>query len=73
LKHPLIVQALTEADYHQYVKAPAAKGDYPGSLAGFLSRHPGATHGVFDTEGRLVYIGKETDLRAAHRRRTQIR
>ena len=31
-------------------------------------KHPGATHGVFDAKARLVYIGKESDLRAAHRK-----
>jgi hypothetical protein len=60
---------LTEEVYHRYVKAPTAKGNYPHALAGFLAKHSGATHGVFDAEGRLVYIGKEADLRAAHRQR----
>jgi hypothetical protein len=66
LKHPLIVHSLTEATYDKYVKVPTAKGNYPHALAGFLATHPGATHGVFDAQGRLVYIGKEADLRAAH-------
>ena len=70
MKHPLIVHSLTEATYSRYVKVPTAKGNYPHALAGFLTKHPGATHGVFDAQGRLVYIGKEADLRAAH---TQIR
>ena len=68
MKHPLTVEPLTEAIYRHFVKAPAAKGDYPGTLGGFLAKHPGASHGVFDAEGRLVYIGKEADLRAAHRK-----
>jgi hypothetical protein len=66
LKHPVTVEQLTESTYHRYVKAPTARGHYPGSLAGFLSKHPGATHGVFDAEGRLVYIGREAELRATH-------
>ena len=70
MRHPLIVHSLTEATYDRYVKAPTAKGNYPHALATFLAKHPGATHGVFDAQGRLVYIGKEADLRAAH---TQIR
>jgi hypothetical protein len=49
-----------------YVKAPTAKGSYPATLAGFLARHSGATHGVFDAEGRLVYIGPAAELHAAH-------
>ena len=68
MKHPLFVEPLTEATYHRYVKAPTARGHYPGTFASFLSKHPGATHGVFDAEGRLVYIGKEAELRAAHRK-----
>jgi hypothetical protein len=64
-----MVQSLTEAIYHRFVQAPTARGNYPHAFAGFLARHPGATHGVFDAEGRLVYIGKEADLRAAHRQR----
>jgi len=66
LKHPLTVHALTELTYHSQVTGSHARGDYPGSLAHFLIKHPGATHGVFDAEARLVYIGKESDLRAAH-------
>ncbi|HKW99196.1 MAG TPA: hypothetical protein VJN43_15765 [Bryobacteraceae bacterium] len=54
------------------MKAPAAKGNYPASFHGFLSKHPGATHGVFDAEGRLIYIGKEADLVPAHRKRSVI-
>jgi hypothetical protein len=69
LKHPVTVAPLTQAIYHIYVKSPTAKGSYPASLTGFLSKHPGATHGVFDAEGRLVYIGREPELRAAHRKR----
>jgi hypothetical protein len=68
LKHPLTVHALTEATYRSHVKAPTAKGDYPGTFGRFLVKHPGATHGVFDAEGRLVYIGKESDLKAAHKK-----
>ena len=68
MKHPLTVHALDEGTYRSQVKAPLAKGNYPGTLAQFLSKHPGATHGVFDAEERLVYIGKEPDLRAAHRK-----
>jgi hypothetical protein len=68
LKHPVTVAPLTEHTYHTYVKAPAAKGSYPATTAGFLARHSGATHGVFDAEGRLVYIGREADLHAAHRK-----
>jgi hypothetical protein len=68
LKHPLTVHALTEGTYRSFVKAPTAKGDYPGTLAHFLVKHSGATHGVFDAEARLVYIGKESDLRAAHKK-----
>ena len=68
MKHPLTIHALTERSYHSHVKAPAAKGDYPGTLANFLAQHPGATHGVFDAEERLIYIGKESDLRAAHKK-----
>ena len=72
MKHPLTVQSLTEATYHKFVKAPTAKGNYPASLHGFLSKHPGATHGVFDAEGRLIYIGKQADLETAHRKRSVI-
>ena len=68
MKHSLTVHPLTDSLYQKYVKHPASKGNYPASLAGFLSRHPGATHGVFDAEGRLVYIGKEAELYAAHRK-----
>ena len=68
MKHPLTIHALTEGTYRSHVKAPSAKGDYPGTLAHFLVKRPGATHGVFDAERRLVYIGKESDLRAAHRK-----
>ena len=68
MKHPLTIHALTEGTYRSHVKAPSAKGDYPGTLAHFLVKHPGATHGVFDAETRLVYICKESDLRAAHRK-----
>jgi hypothetical protein len=68
LKHPLTVHALTDGTYRSSVKAPTARGDYPGTLAHFLTKHPGATHGVFDAQARLVYIGKESDLRAAHRK-----
>ena len=68
MKHPLTVNALDEGTYHRQVKAPTAKGNYPGTFAQFLAKHPGATHGVFDAEERLVYIGKESDLRAAHRK-----
>ena len=70
MKHPLTVHPLTDAVYQRYVQHPAGKGYYPASLAGFLSRHRGATHGVFDAEGRLVYIGKAGELRAAHRKRS---
>ena len=68
MKHPLTVHALTEGTYRSHVKVPSAKGDYPGTLRHFLVKHPGATHGVFDAETRLVYIGKESDLRAVHRK-----
>lgn len=68
MKHPVTVAPLTERTYHTYVKAPTAKGSYPATLAGFLAKHSGATHGVFDAEGRLVYIGTEADLRNAHRK-----
>jgi len=68
LKHPLTVEPLTEAVYRHFVKAPTARGNYPATLAGFLGKHPGASHGVFDAEGRLAYIGKEADLRAAHKK-----
>jgi hypothetical protein len=66
LKHPLIVYPLTEATYSRYVRVQTAKGNYPRALASFVAKHPGATHGVFDAQGGLVYIGKEADLRAAH-------
>jgi len=68
LTHPLTVHALTELTYHSQVTGPKARGEYPSTLAQFLVKHPGATHGVFDAEGRLIYIGKESDLRAAHRK-----
>ena len=68
LKHPITVEPLTEAIYRHFVKAPTAKGNYPSTLSSFLVKHPGASHGVFDAEGRLIYIGKEADLRAAHRK-----
>jgi hypothetical protein len=68
LKHPLSVHALTELTYHSQVKGPQARGGYPGTLTQFLARHPGATHGVFDDQGRLVYIGRESELRAAHKK-----
>jgi hypothetical protein len=68
LKHPLTVEPMTEAVYRHFVKAPTARGSYPSTLTGFLAKHPGATHGVFDAEGRLAYIGTEPDLRAAHKR-----
>ena len=68
MKHPVSVAPLTEHTYRTYVKAPTAKGSYPATLAGFLARHSGATHGVFDAEGRLVYIGPAKDLHAAHRK-----
>lgn len=68
MKHPLTVHALTDGTYRSFVKAPTAKGDYPGTLTHFLVKHPGATHGVFDAEARLVYIGKESDLRATHKK-----
>ncbi len=68
LKHPLTVEPLTESIYRHFVKNPKACGNYPTTFAGFLTEHPGATHGVFDAEGRLVYIGKERELRAAHRK-----
>ena len=68
MKHPLTVQALTEGTYRSFVKAPTAKGNYPATLAHFLVKHAGATHGVFDAESRLVYIGKESDLRATHKK-----
>jgi hypothetical protein len=68
LKHPLTVEPLTESIYRHYVKAPTAKGSYPSTLANFVTQQPGATHGVFDAEGRLIYIGTKRDLRAAHRR-----
>ena len=66
MKHPLTVHALTELTYHSQVRGSHSRGDYPATLAHFLIKHPGATHGVFDAEARLVYIGKESDLRAAH-------
>ena len=66
MKHPLTVHPLTDGLYQKYVAQPAGRGHYSPSLAGFLSRHRGATHGVFDAEGRLAYIGKAADLRAAH-------
>ena len=66
MKHPVTVAPLNERTYHTYVKAPSAKGSYPATLAGFLARHSGATHGVFDAEGRLVYIGPAAELHAAH-------
>ncbi len=69
MKHPLTVEPLTEALYRHFVKAPRARGNYPATLSGFVTKHPGASHGVFDAEGRLVYIGKEADLRAAHRKK----
>ena len=69
MTHPLTVHALTELTYHSQVKGPKARGQYPGTLTQFLVEHPGATHGVFDAEGRLIYIGRESDLRAAHRKR----
>ena len=69
MKHPLTVHELTEGTYRRHVKAPTARGDYPGTLAHFLHQHPGATHGVFDAEERLVYIGTELDLRAAHEKK----
>ena len=68
MKHPLTVEPQTEAIYRHFVKAPSAKGNYPATLSSFLTKHPGASHGVFDAEGRLVYIGKESDLRASHRK-----
>jgi hypothetical protein len=68
LKHPLTVHALTDGTYRSFVKAPTAKGDYPGTLSQFLFKHPKATHGVFDAQERLVYIGKESDLRATHKK-----
>jgi len=40
-------------------------GEYPATLAQFLIQHPGATHGVFDAEGRLIYIGMESDLQGS--------
>ena len=67
LRHPFTVEPLTEALYRRFVKAPTARGNYPSTFADFLTEHAGATHGVFDAEGRLIYIGKESDLRAAHR------
>lgn len=72
MKHPLTVEPLTEAIYRHFVKAPTARGNYPSTLAGFLTEHPGATHGVFDADGRLIYIGKERDLLAAHRKRQSV-
>ena len=68
MKHPVTVQALTDSLYQRHVKHPAAKGTYPASFGSFLARHAGATHGVFDAEGRLIYIGRQPDLRAAHRK-----
>ncbi len=68
MKHPITVEPLTESVYRHFVKAPTARGNYPATLAGFVAKHPGATHGVFDAEGRLIYIGTERDLRAAHRK-----
>jgi len=68
LKHPVSIHALNDSLYQRYVKQPAAKGSYPASFAGFLAEHTGATHGVFDAEGRLMYIGKHADLQAAHRK-----
>lgn len=72
MKHSLTVHPLTDSVYQKYVKHSAAKGNYPASLAGFLFKHPGATHGVFDAEGRLVYIGKEAELQAAHPRHASV-
>ena len=69
MKHPLTVHALNEGTYSSQVKSPEAKGHYPRTFAQFLAKHPEATHGVFDAEERLIYIGKESDLRAAHRKR----
>ena len=68
MRHPLTIHLLTESLYVRHVRHPAAKGNYPATFTGFLARHAGATHGVFDAEGRLVYIGREHDLRAAHRK-----
>lgn len=72
MKHPLTVEPLTEAVYRHFVKAPNARGNYPSTLANFLAKHAGASHGVFDAEGRLVYIGKEAELRAAHKKHQAI-
>ncbi len=69
VKHPISVKVLTDSYYQKYVKATHAKGNYPASLALFTLQHPGATHGVFDADDRLVYIGKAADLRAAHKLR----
>jgi hypothetical protein len=73
LKRPVTVHPLTDSLYQTHVRHPAAKGHYPASFSGFLSRHPGATHGVFDAEGRLAYIGKQAELHAAHRKHGIIR
>ena len=69
MKHPVSIHALNDSLYQRHVKHPAAKGAYPASFAGFLAQHAGATHGVFDAEGRLIYIGRHADLQAAHRKR----
>lgn len=68
MKHPVTIHALNDSLYQRQVKHPAAKGTYPGTFAGFLARHAGATHGVFNAEGRLIYIGRYADLEAAHRK-----
>lgn len=68
MKHPVTIHALTDSLYQRHVKRPDARGNYPASFGGFLSQHAGATHGVFDAEGRLVYIGRHADLHAAHRK-----
>lgn len=68
MKHPVSIHALNDSLYQRHVNHPAAKGSYPASLGGFLAQHAGATHGVFDAEGRLIYIGRHADLQAAHRK-----